>query len=182
MARRPDLIVQDLRGNLDSRLGKLEHGQVDAAVLALAGVRRLGREDAVGETLDPPEWLPAAGQGAIAVVTRSEDGHLRGLMSRLDDADTRTVVTAERSLLKCLHGGCQIPIGALAVQAAREVTLFGFVGQTDGTRIVRAERTGSADEAIALGEALARELEQRGAREIIAEARRSLSAPAVSAP
>lgn len=183
-ARRPDLEVEELRGNLDTRLAALRAGVCDAAILAVAGIRRVGREDRIGETLDPPEWLPAAGQGAIAVVTRVDSSAIRSLLSRLDHDGTRVETTAERAMLHHLQGGCQIPVGALATIAGRTLTLFGFIGSVDGGRQVRGTLTGKPAEAAALGAALAVRLEAEGGREIIAELRRAADGglPAATPP
>jgi hydroxymethylbilane synthase len=184
LSRRPDLVVEDLRGNLDTRLEQLRRGDYDAAILALAGVRRLGREDAVAEVLDAPAWLPAAGQGALAVVTRADDASTLAAMAALDHEKTRKEVIAERTLLRRLHGGCQIPIGALASVTGGSLRLDGFAGSVDGREVVRGWITGDATDPVALGEALARTLEEKGARAIIDEVRRMTTAalPRASAP
>jgi hydroxymethylbilane synthase len=167
-AARPDLDVVDLRGNLDTRLARLEEGRCDAAILACAGIRRLGREDVIGQLLEPPEWLPAAGQGAIAVVVRADDAPSASLLRTLDHADTRAATAAERSFLRALQGGCQVPIGALATVADGTVTLHGFVSDVDAIAALRGTRSGPAADAARVGEALAAELIARGAADILA--------------
>lgn len=179
---RPDLVVTDLRGNLDTRLEKLHGGQYDGIIVALAGVRRLGREDAVGETLDPPNWLPAAGQGALALVCRADDDTTRARLRPLDHAPTRAATVAERAFLALLEGGCQIPIGALGTVHDGELTLHGLVASLEGTAVVRGSASGPITAAAAVGERLAAQLLERGAdailRDIRAAARVSIPAPA----
>src|SRR5690606_33928717 len=109
LAARPDLVIQDLRGNLDTRLNVLDAGDCDGIILALAGLRRFGREDRVGEVLGLPHWLPAAGQGALAIVARIDDDRTLRAVEPLDHPQTRAATTAERALLAQLEGGCQIP-------------------------------------------------------------------------
>ena len=178
-AARPDLEVVDLRGNLDTRLARLEEGRCDAAILACAGIRRLGRDSVIGQLLETPEWLPAAGQGAIAVVVRADGAPSAELLRTLDHADTRVATTAERSFLRALQGGCQVPIGALATVAGGTVTLHGFVSDVEGTPSLRGSRSGPAADAARIGEDLASELLDRGAADILAAIR---TASQVSAP
>jgi hydroxymethylbilane synthase len=168
---RPDLVVEDLRGNLDTRLRKLEEGRYDGIILALAGIRRFGREAAVGQTLDPPEWLPAAGQGALALVCRDDDDATLERLRPLDHPHTRAATAAERAFLSSLEGGCQIPIGALATVDGDALHLRGLVASLDGRTIVRGERDGDTHEAAATGRALAAELAGRGAMAILQEVR-----------
>jgi hydroxymethylbilane synthase len=172
LERRPDLSVEDLRGNLDTRLDALDRdGGLDGAVLARAGLLRLGRADAAAEILEPPAWLPAAGQGALAVVTRAGDTRMLELAHQLDHEDTRVCVMAERALLRQLQGGCQVPIGALATLEHGSLSLAAFVGSVDGRRIVRGHWSGAAADAEAGGAALAAQLERDGGRAIIDELR-----------
>jgi hydroxymethylbilane synthase len=167
---RPVLEVQELRGNLDTRLGRVARGELDAAVLALAGIRRLGREADVAQVLAPPTWLPAPGQGAIAVVARTNDSHA-SLAARLDHPPTRACVTAERTLLRTLEGGCQVPLGALAEQRDGRLSLIAFVATPDGARMLRGGDTGAPTDADAVGRRLARRLQDAGAAEILEQAR-----------
>jgi hydroxymethylbilane synthase len=172
LERRPDLTVADLRGNLDTRLDALDRdGGLDGAVLARAGLLRLGRADAAAEILEPPAWLPAAGQGALAVVARGDDERVLARARQLDHEDTRACVTAERALLRELQGGCQVPIGALATLERGWICLDAFVGSVDGRRIVRGRWRGAVEQADAGGVVLAAQLEQDGARAIIDELR-----------
>lgn len=172
---RPDLEVVDLRGNLGTRLRAVERGAVDATIVAVAGVLRLGREDVVGSRLDPQEWLPAAGQGALAVVARAGDSLVIDRLRTLDEPTVRTAVTAERSFLRALEGGCQIPIGALANNDAGKLELRGFVGAVDGSLLIRGEIEGDASEAVVLGLRLAASLREKGADDILRDIR--LQAP-----
>jgi hydroxymethylbilane synthase len=175
--------VTDLRGNLDTRLGKVADAQYDAVILALAGILRLGFKDRVSQLLDAPEWLPAVGQGALGVTTRVSDRHTRAIVRLLEHAPTRAAVTAERALLAALEGGCQIPIGALgtATETGDQFTLHAVVASVDGTHVVRGVRGGSAQQARQIGESLADELVERGARAILDELR-GAAAPNPAAP
>ena len=168
LAARPDVEVLELRGNVPTRLRKVDEGQVDAAVLAAAGLHRLGLAARVAAYLEPPGWLPAAGQGAIAVQARAGDAPLVALLSRLDDAATTAATTAERSFLAGLEGGCQVPIGALVAPDDGVPTLHGFVGALDGRRMLRgAEPVGDAP--AAAGRRLAESLRAAGADGILHE-------------
>ncbi|HSJ07443.1 MAG TPA: hydroxymethylbilane synthase [Longimicrobiales bacterium] len=171
LSQRPDIVVEDLRGNLDTRLRKLDEGRYDGIILALAGLRRFGREDAVGETLDPPFWLPAAGQGALAIVTRDGDTETLERVRALDHPATRAATAAERAFLAHLEGGCQIPIGALADARGDTLRLQGLVASLDGATIIRGEHAGGADGAVAVGEHLARRLVDDGADAVLREVR-----------
>src|SRR5690606_3244331 len=182
LAARPDLNVDDLRGNLDTRLDRVAAGQYDAAVLAAAGPRRVGRADAATELLGPPHWLPAIGQGALAVVARLDDRDTLAVVSHLEHRETRTCVTAERSFLARLEGGCQIPIGALAGASGDALTLRGLVASLDGRTVVRGELTGPASAARELGERLAEQLLERGADAVLREIREAHDAPAPAEP
>jgi hydroxymethylbilane synthase len=164
---RPDIVVEDLRGNLNTRFRKLEEGRYDGIILALAGVRRFGREDDVGEVLDLPHWLPAAGQGALAIVAREDDEETLERIRPLDDATTRAATAAERAFLARLEGGCQIPIGALATVDGDTLHLRGLVAALDGTTVVRGERSGDVSAAVEIGQQLAAELMADGADEVL---------------
>ncbi len=167
LAWRPELVVEDLRGNLDTRLRKVAEGDYDAAILALAGIRRLEREDEVDEILEPPQWLPAVGQGALGITIRQGDEGTRAAVAALDDPDTRAATTAERSFLNALEGGCQVPIGALATVQEGALRMHGFVAALDGSGAVRGEIDGAMAEADALGRTLAARLLDGGARPIL---------------
>ncbi len=166
-ALRPDLVVESVRGNVDTRLRKLDEGQFDAILLASAGLRRLGLADRIVEVLDPEAMCPAVGQGALAVETRADGGHAEQICRRLDHAATRAAVTAERALLAELGGGCQTPMGAHAWQADGALKLRAVVISPDGRSIVRREGSGAPAEAATLGVALGRELLAAGAQEIL---------------
>ncbi|NJD11473.1 MAG: hydroxymethylbilane synthase [Gemmatimonadetes bacterium] len=172
LAARPDLRVEDLRGNLDTRLARLAEGACDAIILAFAGIKRLGHAGLVGELLAPPAWLPAPGQGAVAVVCRT-DHTASELLSALDHFETRVAVTAERAFLNALEGGCQVPIGALAHLAGSELVLYGFVAGVRSGLLLRGELRGTPGGATADGLALAQQLRARGAELLLREARRS---------
>jgi len=160
---RPDLVVESVRGNLDTRLRKLDEGQYDAILLAAAGMKRLGWGARIAEILPPELMCPAVGQGALAIETRA--GFV--LPEVLDHAETHTAVLAERGLLGALGGGCQVPIGAHATVAGGRVKLLGLVAAPDGSEIVRAEAEGAAGEAAEIGKRLGSELLARGARRIL---------------
>ena len=171
LAARADLVIDDLRGNLDTRFHKLHSAQYDAIILALAGVRRFGREQEIGELLGPPHWLPAAGQGALAILARADDTDTLQRLRPLDHADTRAATTAERAFLGTLEGGCQIPIGVLGTIAERQLELRGVVASLDGANSVRGEASGDPADAAELGRTLAQQLMDRGADAILREVR-----------
>jgi hydroxymethylbilane synthase len=160
---RPDLQVESVRGNLDTRLRKLDEGQYDAILLAAAGLKRLGWGDRIAEILPPEQMCPAVGQGALAIETRA--GFEK--VALLDHADTHTAVVAERAVLAALGGGCQVPIGAYATVAQGLVHVLAIVAAPDGSRVIRAEADGEAADAAHVGARLAADLLQRGAREIL---------------
>lgn len=180
LALRPDLVVEDLRGNLDTRMRRVEDGDYDAIVLAHAGLTRLGFADRATQLLDPPDWLPAVGQGALGITTRVADESTLAIVRALEHAPTRAAVTAERALLARLEGGCQIPIGALA-QVDRSIKLLALVASIDGKRIVRGEIEGAVSAAAQLGETLAADLTARGAGDILNDLRAQFT-PAPGAP
>ncbi len=166
LALRPDLTVVDLRGNVGTRLRKVDEGQVAAAILAAAGLRRLGLGDRISALLEPPAWLPAAGQGAIAIQVRAADPEVRGIIERLNDAPTMRAIHAERAFLASLEGGCQVPIGALLAGDR----LHGFVADVQGRTLVRGDEPVGKD-AAAAGRALAARLRTQGGNEILAALR-----------
>jgi hydroxymethylbilane synthase len=183
LAARPDLRVEDLRGNLDTRIERLAHGFYDGAILALAGIRRLGRVDVVGEVLGPPGWLPAAGQGAVAAVCRADDQRSLELLRPLEHPATRTAVLAERAFLHALEGGCQVPLGALCTIVGEVLTLRGFVAGVQSGTLLRGERQGHLGDPAGVGLSLADELRARGAERLLEEARGAgEGAPAVTPP
>ena len=158
-----------IRGNVDTRLRKLDEGQFDAIILAAAGLIRLGLARRASEWLEGTAWLPAPGQGALAIVTRIEDVETRQFVGALNDPDSFAAVSAERTLLEALGGGCEMPIGALGVPYDEKLRLWGLVASADGTRVVRGDLTGSLADPQALGHALAELLRERGAEAILAE-------------
>ena len=166
-AARPDVEVLDLRGNLNTRLAKLDAGDYDAIVLAAAGVKRLGWSERISAYLDAPAWLPAVGQGALAVVTREDSEDVMNLLRPIQHAPTAAATTAERGFLRALEGGCQIPIGALGSVDGGRLTLHGLVADLDGTRILREQESGSVDDAEQTGRRLADRLTALGASEIL---------------
>ena len=166
-ALRPDLELRDLRGNVGTRLGKLDAGDYDAIVLACAGLQRLGFDARIRARLDAPQWLPAPAQGAIAIECREGDDAIIALCAALDDADTRTCVTAERAMNRALHGSCHVPVAAYARLDGDALSLAGLVGSAADGRRVRAESQGHADAPDALGIEVAGLLLAQGARELI---------------
>ena len=166
-ALRPDLLMEPIRGNLDTRLRKLEEGQYGAIVLAAAGLKRLGLDSRISEILSPESMCPAVGQGALAVETRLDDGRAEQVCRGLDDAATRVAVTAERALLASLGGGCQVPIGAYAILASGQLRLTAIVGAPDGTKLLRGETAGSPETAVEMGRRLGRQLLGDGAQAIL---------------
>lgn len=163
----PALVVETLRGNVPTRLRRLDAGEFDAVILACAGLRRLDLAERIRERLAPEDMLPAPGQGAIAVECRDDDGRVRSLLAALEHSPTRRCVEAERALNQALGGGCQLPLAAYAELHGEALRLRALVGYPDGRRIVRAELHGAAEAPQALGERVAAELIARGARAIL---------------
>jgi hydroxymethylbilane synthase len=159
--RRPDLAIVPLRGNVDTRLRKLASGEVDAIVLALCGLERLGRAGLASEILEPELMLPAVGQGALAVECRAGDETVRTLLRPLADPDTALCTGAERAMLAALDGSCRTPIAGLAEIAGGRLTIRGLLATPDGSAVIRARREGVAHEAAALGADLGSELRRR---------------------
>jgi hydroxymethylbilane synthase len=172
-ALRPDLQILDIRGNVDTRLRKQQEGQYDALVMASAGLTRLGLAQHIAEYLDPARFLPAVAQGALAIETRADDGPAWQACRELHDARAGAETSAERALLAGLGGGCQVPLGANAQVDGAELLLSAVVVSPDGQRLVRRQIAGSIQDAVSLGEALAREFLDSEAREII----QALAAP-----
>ncbi|MBF0327793.1 MAG: hydroxymethylbilane synthase [Nitrospirae bacterium] len=166
---RPDLKIEQLRGNLDTRLKKLDEGLFDAIILAAAGVNRLGWADRITELLEPEISLPAIGQGAVGIECRIDDKFINDLIQQLDHKETSICVRAERACLKKLEGGCQVPIAAYARLTDGKISINGLVGSVSGERIIRASYSGSLDNPESLGIALAEDLLSKGAKEILAE-------------
>ncbi|HEX4538119.1 MAG TPA: hydroxymethylbilane synthase [Candidatus Acidoferrum sp.] len=166
---RPDLDIRELRGNVDTRLRKVGDGEYDAIVLAKAGLDRLGLSQRISETFAPEIFMPAVGQGAIAVETRLNDNETGDLLSKLDDPETRAAIITERALLGALQGGCQVPIGAWARIERGEMVLEACVTSVDGQQYVKQRLTGAADQGVQLGEQMARLLMETGAQTILEE-------------
>jgi len=168
-AMRPDVIIKPIRGNLDTRLAKLEQGLFDAIIVAAAGMLRLGRSLAISEFLSEQLMVPAAGQGVIGIETRADDPDLQGLFSCVNNRASQAAVTAERNFLKTLGGGCQVPIAthARCDEELTTVTLTGLVGDVRGEQIIRDSLSGPVASAACIGSELAEQLLDRGAGEIL---------------
>ncbi len=166
-AQRPDLNIIDLRGNVNTRLLKLDNGDYDAIILAAAGLKRLGMEDRITETLSPEVSLPAIGQGAVGIECREDDEWVNELLAPLNDRDTAIRVRAERALNHRLQGGCQVPIAGYAELEHGVILLRGLVGTVDGSKIIHGEIAGQPEDAEYLGRVLAEDLLTRGADEIL---------------
>ncbi|WP_022943585.1 hydroxymethylbilane synthase [Pseudoalteromonas ruthenica] len=167
--QRPDLEVRDLRGNVNTRLAKLDDGQYDAIILAAAGLIRLHMPERIRSYISAEQSLPANGQGAVGIECRSDDTAIKALLAPLEHRETRIRVDAERAMNRRLQGGCQVPIGAYAELNEDHVYLRGLVGSVDGQQILRAEISGPASEAEQLGISLADDLLAQGAGSILAE-------------
>ena len=166
-ALRPDLELRDLRGNVNTRLAKLDDGGYDAIVLACAGLQRLGFDSRIRARLDAPDWLPAPAQGAIAIECRDDDPVVIALCAALDDPGTRNCVGAERAMNRALHGSCHVPVAAFARAEGGVLWLQGLVGSAADGRSVRAQATGTVEAAEALGVEVANALLAQGARALI---------------
>jgi len=169
LALRPDLEVADLRGNVDTRLRKLDEGQYDAVILACAGLERLGLGERITETLQPPDWLPASTQGIIGLQCREDDAHTRSLIEPLADSDTMVVASAERSVARVLEATCQVPLAVYAVLDSGTVRLRSVVSTPDGKESIRASGEEPSVDAVALGERVAADLIKNGAGKIMSD-------------
>lgn len=168
-ARRPDLQVESLRGNVQTRLSKLESGEFDAIILAASGLKRLGMADRIRAAIPPEESLPAVGQGALGIECRVEDDTVMALLAGLNDPDTHDRVTAERAVNARLEGSCHVPLAAYAELEGQDgLWLRALVASRDGTQVLRAEQRGSRSDAEAIGEAVAQALLAQGAAELLA--------------
>ena len=168
-ATRPDLEIASLRGNLDTRLRKLDNGQYDAIILAAAGLRRLGMEQRITQLLDPKVMLPAVGQGALGIEFRSKDTEVRQILSSIHHDETAICVKAERAFLAKLEGGCQFPLAALAQLKGDTLYIEGMLGNEAGTVVIRMDREGTPDRPEFLGTALGEEVLAAGGTEILKE-------------
>jgi hydroxymethylbilane synthase len=166
---RPDLDLRDLRGNVDTRLRKVESGEYEVVVVSKAGLDRLGFSQRISEILSPEVCMPAVGQGAIAVECRLKDREAEELLTPLDDAETRAAVIAERALLGALHGGCQVPMGAWARIERNELVMDACVCSVDGAQFVKQHAVAPPDQATRLGEHMAHLLIDAGAQSILEE-------------
>ncbi|MFL6375134.1 MAG: hydroxymethylbilane synthase [Pyrinomonadaceae bacterium] len=171
LAYRQDLQIHDIRGNLNTRFRKFDDSDLDAMVLAYAGVERLGMSERISQLIPIDVLVPAVGQGSVAVEIRSGDTDVEQVVSKLDDADTRACVMAERALLRRLEGGCQVPIGGYATIEDETLTLDAIVGSLDGKTIYRETRSGQASEPVQLGEYVAQALLDQGADSVLNESR-----------
>lgn len=167
LARRPDLRIEFLRGNVNSRLAKLDAGEYDAIILAAAGLKRLGLGERITETLATELSLPAVGQGAVGIECRADDTRVNALIAPLNHADTALRVRAERAMNARLKGGCQVPIAGHAELAHGVILLRGLVGRPDGSEVVRGDISGRPEDAVELGTVLADDLLARGAEAIL---------------
>lgn len=166
-ARRKDLQVIDLRGNVNTRLAKMEAGEYDAIILACAGLERLGLSRYIRHRLEAPSWLPAVAQGAIAIECRDDDAQTRELLTVLDDRPTRTCVEAERAMNRRLHGSCTVPIAAYATLDGKILSLEGLVGSAETGECIHASEVGRASDPEGLGRLVATELKLKGADRLL---------------
>lgn len=164
---RPDLRIEGLRGNLDTRLRKVSEGAFDAIILAVAGLKRMRWDDRITEYLDPTLMIPAVGQGALGIEVREGDAKTQELIAFLNHRQTTAVVSGERAFLERLEGGCQVPIGAHGIVDGENITIAGFVASTDGKSVIRGEVSGLMTESVKLGRDLAQDLLSRGAGDIL---------------
>lgn len=168
LAARPDLKITDLRGNVDTRLRKLDEGLYDAIILAAAGLERLGYHDRIKDIIPQEVCLPAVGQGALAIECRTDDAEVRQMLSFLNDIPTRQATDAERAFLGLLEGGCQVPIGVHADVENDKITIDAIIATLDGSTIMRNQISGKAEDAVALGRQLGQKMLADGGQEILA--------------
>jgi hydroxymethylbilane synthase len=169
--RYPHLEIDWLRGNVNTRLGKLDNGEYDGIILACAGLIRLGFEQRITAAIEPEECLPAIGQGAVGIEVRCDDTEVHQLLAPLGHAETSVRIAAERALNETLSGGCQVPIAGFAVLNDDQIYLRGLVGEPDGSLILRAEATGKAEGAVSIGKSIAEDLLAQGADRILSRLR-----------
>jgi hydroxymethylbilane synthase len=178
LAFRPDLEIVEIRGNVPSRIEKFLASDLDAMILAFAGVHRLGLDSYIKQVVPTGVLLPAVGQGVMAVEIREADREIAAMLEAINDAEAESCITAERAFLRRLEGGCQVPIGALATFELGEVFLHGYVGSLDGASVIRQSIRGIASGAESLGRDLAEKCLAAGAAEILSEARRAAESSA----
>ncbi len=169
LAVRPDLRIVDLRGNVDTRLRKLDEGQMDAIILAAAGLERLGHADRIKEIIPPSVCLPAVGQGALAIECRSDNQEVREMLAFLNDLPTRQATDAERAFLGLIEGGCQVPIGVHAEVNAGTVAIEAVIASLDGSTVLRSNIAGPAADAAELGRQLGHRMLTEGGEQILAD-------------
>ncbi|VFQ43085.1 hydroxymethylbilane synthase [Desulfoluna butyratoxydans] len=167
LAKRPDLQIETLRGNIDTRLRKVTEGDLDAIILAAAGLKRLGLGEHITECLAPELMLPAVGQGALCIESREKDDRIDAALAPLNHMPTRVTVLAERAFLNTLEGSCQIPVGAFAETDGQDVTIRGLVAEVDGSRILMEQETAENAQGHALGVTVAERLKEAGAADIL---------------
>ena len=168
LAARPDLQIMDLRGNVDTRLRKLDEGLYDAIILAAAGLERLGHGDRITALIPPDVCLPAVGQGALAIEARTADDEVRSMLEFLNNLPTKQSTDAERAFLGLLEGGCQVPIGVHADVAGEQIKIKAIIAALDGSTVLRDTITGKAEDAVALGQQLGKKMLAAGGQEILA--------------
>ena len=168
LARRPDLKIVDLRGNVDTRLKKLDEGQMDAIILAAAGLTRLGHADRIKEIIPQSYCLPAVGQGALAIECRTDNFKVRQMLDFLNDTPTKQATDAERAFLGLLEGGCQVPIGVHAEVNEGRIAMEAVIASLDGSTVLRDTAEGNAADAVTLGRTLGQKMLDNGGREILA--------------
>lgn len=168
LAKRPDLEIRDLRGNVDTRLRKLDEGLYDAIILAAAGLERLGHGDRISSLIPADVCLPAVGQGALAIEARTADKEVRDMLSFLNDMNTKQATDAERAFLGLLEGGCQVPIGVHADVEGENIRIEAIIAALDGSTILRDTINGKADDAVSLGQQLGKKMLAAGGQEILA--------------
>lgn len=168
---RPDLVIRDLRGNLDTRLRKLDEGQFDGIILAAAGLKRLGWGEKIRQLLSTEICLPAVGQGALAIEIRQSDDHVRRMLEFLNDEASQVATTAERAFLQTVEGGCQVPVGVFGHLVSNELKLEAIIASLDGKILLRQQNQGSKKQAFAIGRDLAEQMLKLGGRHILAAIR-----------
>ncbi len=168
LAARPDLQIMDLRGNVDTRLRKLDEGMYDAIILAAAGLERLGYQDRIKAVIPAKVCLPAVGQGALAIECRTDDAEVRQMLDFLNDKNTRSATAAERAFLGLLEGGCQVPIGVHADVDGDKIHVEAIIASLDGSKILRDHIDGNAEDAVVLGQKLGNKMLAAGGKEILA--------------
>lgn len=168
LAARPDLEIRDLRGNVDTRLRKLDEGLYDAIILAAAGLERLGHSDRISSLIAPTVCLPAVGQGALAIEARTADSEVRSMLDFLNDLPTKQATDAERAFLGLVEGGCQVPIGVHADVTADNINIEAIIASLDGSTVLRDSITGKAANAVSLGRELGNKMLANGGQEILA--------------